>query len=45
MLKNLISISDLSKAEIIQILDLAVQYKNGLKRKPLQDKIVASCFF
>ncbi len=45
MLKSLVSISDLSKAEIIQILDLATEYKNGLKRKPLQDKIIASCFF
>ena len=45
MLKHLISISDLSKTEIINILDLAVEYKNGLKHKPLHDKIIASCFF
>ena len=45
MLKNLISISDLSKADILRVLNLAMEYKNGLKRKPLQDKIIASCFF
>lgn len=42
---NLIASSDLSKTEIIQILNSAQKFKNGLKKETLKNKIIASCFF
>lgn len=42
---SLISISDLSKAEILQILNLASQFKQGQVSSKLSGKIIATCFF
>lgn len=42
---NLISISDLSKAEILNILNLASEFKHGRTSDILSKKVIASCFF
>lgn len=44
-MKNLISIKDLSKEEILFLLDDAKQYKNKPFMPLLNGKIMASCFF
>ncbi|MCX8514286.1 MAG: aspartate carbamoyltransferase [Burkholderiales bacterium] len=44
-MNNLISIADLSKQNILDILALAKQFKNGLKKRSLEGKVIASCFF
>ncbi|MDR1847809.1 MAG: aspartate carbamoyltransferase [Bacteroidales bacterium] len=43
--KNLISITDYSKEEYIQILDLAKEFELNPKQPILTDKVVASIFF
>jgi aspartate carbamoyltransferase catalytic subunit len=45
MLRNLISITDLSKAEILKLLERARQFKMTPPGNLLQGKILASCFF
>jgi aspartate carbamoyltransferase catalytic subunit len=42
---NLISIADLSKEQILQILNRAAEFKNGLAKNTLTSKVIASCFF
>lgn len=42
---SLISISDLSKDQVIQILDLAYEFKQGKSSNILNGKVVASYFF
>lgn len=42
---NLISISDLSKEQILQILAKASDFKGGLVKNTLSGKVIASCFF
>ena len=42
---NLISISDLSKEQILQILRKATEFKNGLVKNSLAGRVIASCFF
>ena len=42
---NLISISDLSKEQILHILGIAAEFKNGLVKNTLTGKVIASCFF
>ncbi|MCC2644461.1 MAG: aspartate carbamoyltransferase [Burkholderiales bacterium] len=42
---NLISISDLSKNEILNILNLANEFKQGRVSDILSKRIIASCFF
>lgn len=44
-MKHLISIHDLSKADILSFLDLAQTLKNSPKKSLLQDKIVSLAFF
>lgn len=44
-MQSLISISDLTKMEIMNILNLSQSYKEGLTKKVLLDKVIASCFF
>jgi len=44
-MQNLISINELSKEEILQILTLADKFKKGLVSSSLSNKIIASCFF
>lgn len=44
-MKNLVSINDLSKAQILSILDKSHEFKNGLVKNTLQNKVIASCFF
>lgn len=43
--KNLISITDYTKQEYIQILDLAAEFEKNPKQPILSDKVVASIFF
>ncbi|MBO7228588.1 MAG: aspartate carbamoyltransferase, partial [Bacteroidales bacterium] len=43
--KNLISITDYTKEEYIQILDLAAEFEQNPKQPILSDKVVASIFF
>jgi aspartate carbamoyltransferase catalytic subunit len=45
VIKNLISINDLTKDEILSILALALQFKNGMVKNTLSGKIIAACFF
>jgi aspartate carbamoyltransferase catalytic subunit len=42
---NLISISDLSKDEILHVLNLSAMFKQGRKSNILANKVIASCFF
>lgn len=42
---SLISISDLSKAEILNVLNLASKFKQGKTSNILSGKVIASCFF
>lgn len=44
-MRNLISIADLTKAEIMDILKLAQAFKQGLSKDSLTNKVIASCFF
>lgn len=44
-MRSLVSISDLNKDEILEILKLSDKFKNGYKSNILEGKIVASCFF
>lgn len=43
--KSLISINDLSKKDIINIINRAKEFKNGLTKTSLANKVIASCFF
>ena len=45
MPKSLISIHDLSKEEILHILDLAAQFEQGSASGLLDDKVIATIFF
>lgn len=42
---GLIALQDLSKADILQLMELAAQFKNGLRKNTLEGKVIASCFF
>lgn len=44
-MRNLVSINDISKEDILAILKLALEFKHGLADRSLAGKIVASCFF
>ena len=44
-MKNLISINDLTKEQIVAILDKADEFKNGSGNFNLNNKVIASCFF
>ncbi len=44
-MQGLISIADLDKNKIIEILKLSKLFKNGLRKKTLDGKVIASCFF
>src|SRR5574344_1580257 len=43
--RNLISITDFSKSEYIQVLDIAEEFEKNPKQKILSDKVVATLFF
>lgn len=43
--RNLISITDFSKEEYIQVLDIAEEFEKNPKQKILSDKVVATLFF
>lgn len=45
MSKSLISITDLDKNSILEILQLSKLFKEGLRKNTLQGKVIASCFF
>lgn len=42
---GLISLQDLSKNDIMELLHLAGQFKKGLRKNTLSGKVIASCFF
>ncbi len=44
-MQGLISIADLDKSKIIEILKLSKLFKDGLRKKTLDSKVIASCFF
>lgn len=44
-MKSLVSINDLSKAEIISIMDMAARFETNPNRKLIDDKVIASIFF
>lgn len=44
-MESLISINDLTKDQILEVLDLANKFKNGYKSNILEGKVIASCFF
>ncbi|MDR2383888.1 MAG: aspartate carbamoyltransferase [Prevotellaceae bacterium] len=44
-MKSLVSINDLSKAEILEILDMAAAFEAEPNRKLAEDKVIASIFF
>ncbi len=44
-MRNLVSIADITKNEIIEILDHAKKFKDGLTKKSLSGKVIGSCFF
>lgn len=44
-MRNLVSIADLDKNKILEILKLAKLFKEGLRKKTLEGKVIASCFF
>lgn len=44
-LKSLITLQDLSRTEVLEILDHALKFKNGLQKDTLKSKVMASCFF
>ena len=44
-MQGLISIADLDKNKIIEILKLSKLFKDGLRKKTLDGKVIASCFF
>lgn len=44
-MQNLISITDLDKSSILEILNLSKSFKDGLRKDSLAGKVVASCFF
>ena len=43
--RNLISITDFSKEEYIQVLDIAEDFEKNPKQPILSDKVVATLFF
>ena len=43
--RNLISITDFSKEEYIEVLDIAEGFEKQPKQKILSDKVVATLFF
>jgi len=43
--KNLISITDYSKEEYLEILKIAAEFEKNPKQEILKDKVVASIFF
>ena len=45
MVNGLISIMDLNKEKIMEILNLSKLFKDGLRKKSLDGKVIASCFF
>ena len=45
MIHDLISIADLDKNKILEILKLSKLFKDGLRKKTLDGKVIASCFF
>ena len=42
---GLIALQDLSKDDILQLMELAGKFKNGLRKNTLEGKVIASCFF
>lgn len=44
-MQSLISILDLEKSEILDILNLASEFKHGLKKNTLNGRVIGSCFF
>ena len=44
-MQSLISIADLNKNKILEILSLSSEFKNGLRKNTLDGKVIASCFF
>lgn len=44
-MRGLISIADLNKVQILEILQLAKKFKDGLRKNTLSDKVIAACFF
>jgi len=45
MMKNLVSITDFTKDEILKVLDLAAEFERNPNQNLLQNKVVASIFF
>ena len=45
MMKNLVSITDFTKDEILKVLDLAAEFESNPNQNLLQNKVVASIFF
>ena len=44
-MQSLISINDLDKNKIVEILNLSKLFKNGLRKNTLEGRVIASCFF
>ena len=44
-MQSLVSIADLNKNKILEILKLSKQFKDGLRKKTLEGRVIASCFF
>lgn len=44
-MKSLISINDLTKSEILNILEIAQKFKDGLVKNVLNGKVIGVCFF
>ncbi len=44
-MQGLISIADLNKDKIMEILNLSKLFKDGMRKKTLDGKVIASCFF
>lgn len=44
-MQSLISVADLNKELILEILALSEEFKNGLVKSTLSGKVIASCFF
>jgi aspartate carbamoyltransferase catalytic subunit len=44
-MRNLVSIEDIKKLDILKIINQATEFKNGYRSDCLTNKIIASCFF
>ena len=43
--QGLVALQDLNKQDILELLQHAAAFKNGLRKNTLEGKVLASCFF